>query len=92
MKASKQLGVRLREASWISSFKEQSGNGASQEMQRALRLEVEEEDAQFVQSAINGRAPLLGIYSGVEIGPIHGEVKPMDWTGVLCLFTIKTNR
>lgn len=53
---------------------------------------VEEEDAQFVQSAINGRAPLLGIYSGVEIGPIHGEVKPMDWTGLLCLFTIKTKR
>jgi len=53
---------------------------------------VEEEDAQFVQSAINGRAPLLGIYSGVEIGPVHGEVKPMDWTGVLCLFTIKPKR
>jgi len=53
---------------------------------------VEEEDAQYVQSAINGRAPLLGFYSGVEIGPIHGEVKPMDWTGLLCLFTIKTQR
>ena len=50
---------------------------------------VEDEDAQYVQSAINGRAPLLGFYSGVEIGPIRGEPKSMDWTGVLCLFTVK---
>jgi len=50
---------------------------------------IEDEDAQFVQNAINGRAPLLGFYSGVEIGPIRGEAKPMDWTGLLCLFTTK---
>jgi hypothetical protein len=50
---------------------------------------VEDEDARYVQSAIHGRAPLLGFYSGVEIGPIRGEPKSMDWTGVLCLFTIK---
>ena len=51
---------------------------------------VEEEDAHHVQRAINDRAPLLGFYSGVEIAPIRGEVKSMDWTGVLCLFTVKT--
>ena len=51
---------------------------------------VEDEDAQYVQSAINGRTPLLGFYSGVEIGPMRGEPKSMDWTGVLCLFTVKS--
>jgi small ligand-binding sensory domain FIST len=50
---------------------------------------VKEEDGHYVQSSINGRAPLLGFYSGVEIGPIRGDVKSMDWTGVLCLFTAK---
>ena len=50
---------------------------------------IEDEDAAYVQRAINGRAPLLGFYSGVEIGPIRGEPKSMDWTGVLCLFTVK---
>ena len=52
---------------------------------------VEDEDARYVQEAINGRAPLLGFYSGVEIGPIRGEPKSMDWTGVLCLFTAKSS-
>jgi hypothetical protein len=50
---------------------------------------VADEDAYHVQRAINGRAPLLGFYSGVEIGTIRGEVKPMDWTGLLCLFTTR---
>jgi len=48
---------------------------------------IEDEDAQHVQRAINARAPLLGFYSGVEIGPVRGQAKPMDWTGLLCLFT-----
>ena len=50
---------------------------------------IDDEDARFVQNAIDGRAPLLGFYSGIEIGPIRGEAKPMDWTGLLCLFTTK---
>jgi hypothetical protein len=50
---------------------------------------IEDEDVRFVQRAINGRAPLLGLYSGVEIGPVRGEVRAMDWTGVLCLFTLR---
>jgi small ligand-binding sensory domain FIST len=50
---------------------------------------IEDEDAFFVQRSIKGRAPLLGFYSGVEIGPVRGEVRSMDWTGVLSLFTLK---
>ena len=50
---------------------------------------VRDEDGHYVQKSINGRAPLLGFYSGVEIGPILGEPKSMDWTGILCLFTAK---
>ena len=50
---------------------------------------VEDEDAHSVQRSINGRAPLLGFYSGVEIGPVRKQVRSMDWTGVLCLFTRK---
>jgi len=50
---------------------------------------IDDEDARHVQHAINSRAPLLGFYSGVEIGPVRGHPKPMDWTGLLCLFTMK---
>ena len=52
---------------------------------------VEEEDAHYVQRAIAGKAPLLGFYSCVEIGPVRGEVRPMDWTGLLCLFTVNND-
>ena len=52
---------------------------------------TEDEDVNFVQRSINERAALLGFYSGVEIGPVRGLVKSMDWTGVLCLFTIKNS-
>lgn len=53
---------------------------------------IEDEDAHFVQRAIGGRVPLLGFYSGIEIGPIQGEPKPMDWTGLLCLFTARKSQ
>lgn len=55
---------------------------------RAARYGAELEDAVVVQKAVNGRAPLLGIYSGVEIGPIMGEPRTLDWTGVFSLVTI----
>ena len=45
------------------------------------------EDAVFLQEGINGRVPLLGIYSGVEIAPLGGKPRGLDWTGVLCLFS-----
>ncbi|MBF0194208.1 MAG: FIST C-terminal domain-containing protein [Magnetococcales bacterium] len=47
---------------------------------------ADEEDAGAVIEAIDGRVPLLGIYSGVEIGPIGGRPQSLDWTGVLTLF------
>ena len=31
--------------------------------------------------------PFFGIFSGVEIANISSSVKPLDWTGVICLFS-----
>lgn len=49
---------------------------------------VDLEDAVVVQEAVAGRAPLLGIYSGVEIAPVGGRSHGLDWTGVFCLFSV----
>lgn len=46
------------------------------------------EDAVVVQEAVAGRAPLLGIYTGVEIAPVWGQSHGLDWTGVFCLFSV----
>ncbi len=54
---------------------------------RAARYGAELEDAVVVQRSVRGRAPLLGIYSGVEIAPIMGLPRTLDWTGVFCLFS-----
>ncbi len=45
------------------------------------------EDADAVRRALGPEIPLLGIYSGVEIAPLRGRPHPLDWTGVLCLFS-----
>ena len=45
------------------------------------------EDAITLQESIRDRVPLLGIYSGVEIAPLGGKPRGLDWTGVLCLFS-----
>ncbi|MDR1535024.1 MAG: FIST C-terminal domain-containing protein [Planctomycetota bacterium] len=56
---------------------------------RAARYaELDAEDAVFVQKAVAGRAPLLGIYSGGEISPIRGRTTAFDWTGVFCLLSV----
>lgn len=55
---------------------------------RAARYGSDLEDAVVVQRAVAGRAPLLGIYSGVEIGPVMGEPRTLDWTGVFSLVTV----
>jgi hypothetical protein len=34
-----------------------------------------------------GDIPFFGIFSGVEIANIATSVKPLDWTGVVCLFS-----
>lgn len=48
----------------------------------------EREDAVMVQRAVAGRVPLLGLYSGVEIAPVEGRPRGLDWTGVFCLFSV----
>lgn len=46
------------------------------------------EDALVVRKAVADRAPLLGIYTGVEIAPVGGKPQGLDWTGVFCLFSV----
>ena len=45
------------------------------------------EDAIVLQETIANRVPLLGIYTGVEIAPVAGRSRGLDWTGVLVLFS-----
>ncbi len=40
-----------------------------------------------VRSLIGSRCPMLGFFSGAEIAPVRGYSRPLDWTGVLTLFT-----
>ncbi|HDQ44918.1 MAG TPA: hypothetical protein ENN17_05380 [bacterium] len=49
---------------------------------------AESEEAGIVRNEIGGRIPLLGFYSGVEIAPLLGKSRPLDWTGVLTVFTV----
>jgi len=48
---------------------------------------VDMEDALIVQKTVAGRVPVLGLYTGVEIAPIGGQPRGLDWTGVFCLFS-----
>ena len=44
------------------------------------------EEATLVQGACNQHGiPLLGFYSGVEIAPLMGRSRGLDWTGVLII-------
>lgn len=52
----------------------------------ALGSGAEEEEAAAVGAAL-GDIPLLGLYTGVEVAQIRGELRPLDWTGVLCLLS-----
>ena len=49
------------------------------------------EDAKILQKQWNGNVPLFGFYSGVELAPLMGRTRPLDWTGVLTLFTVEEN-
>lgn len=49
---------------------------------------MDEEDAVVVQKAVGDKAPLLGLYSGVEIASVEGEPRGLDWTGVFTLFSV----
>ena len=49
---------------------------------------TEREEAAEVQQVMNRyNVPLLGFYSGVEVAPILGKSRGLDWTGVLMLIT-----
>lgn len=45
------------------------------------------EDAAEVQRVIGRSVPLLGIYSGVEIARVGGEMQALNFTGVLCVLS-----
>lgn len=50
----------------------------------AEQSNVETEEAVEVQRVMNKyNTPLLGFYSGVEVAPILGKSRGLDWTGVL---------
>lgn len=44
------------------------------------------EEGMEVQKVIGSRMPLLGLYTGVELGAVMGRQQALDWTGVLCVF------
>ena len=48
---------------------------------------MEEDEAAPVRQQVDALCPLLGFYSGVEIAPFLGRARPLDWTGVLVVFT-----
>jgi hypothetical protein len=47
------------------------------------------EEASILQDELGDAIPLLGFYSGVELAPLLGRTRPLDWTGVLTLFTLE---
>jgi hypothetical protein len=48
---------------------------------------TEREEAEEIQQVVGTRMPLLGMYSGVEIAAVGGDMQALDWTGVLCVFS-----
>ncbi len=47
------------------------------------------EEADIVRKTIGKDIPLLGFYSGVEIAPLMGKSRGLDWTGVLLVMCRK---
>jgi hypothetical protein len=50
---------------------------------------LDEDESTPVRERIGALCPLLGFYSGVEIAPFRGRARPLDWTGVLLICTIR---
>ena len=48
---------------------------------------AEGEEAAIVQEKIGKTIPLLGFYSGVEIAPLLGKSRGLDWTAVLLILS-----
>ncbi|WP_416440054.1 FIST N-terminal domain-containing protein [Leeuwenhoekiella sp. A16] len=55
----------------------------------AAYSQTEEEDAMYIQNAVNGEFPLLGIYEAGELAMVKDDFQVFDWTGVFCLFSEK---
>jgi hypothetical protein len=53
---------------------------------------TEKEESEEIQKTVGSGIPLLGIYSGVEIARVREKVMPLDWTGVLCIFSRGDNK
>ena len=52
---------------------------------------TETEEAAEIQRVMNRYdTPLLGFYSGVEVAPILGKSRGLDWTGVLLVLAQDT--
>jgi small ligand-binding sensory domain FIST len=49
----------------------------------SARSGSEIEEAEVLLDEISIPAPLLGFYSGVEIAPVDGRSRSLDWTAVL---------
>lgn len=49
---------------------------------------AEREEAAVIQEVIGAKMPVMGFYTGVEIASVAGEVSPLDFTGVLCVFSL----
>ena len=48
---------------------------------------TEGEEAVEIQKEVGDKVPLLGMYSGTEIAKVGSVMQPLDWTGVLSIFS-----
>jgi small ligand-binding sensory domain FIST len=48
---------------------------------------TEKEESEEIQKTVGSKIPVLGIYSGTEIARVRDKIMPLDWTGVLCVFS-----
>ncbi|MCW8997823.1 MAG: hypothetical protein OQK04_03830, partial [Kangiellaceae bacterium] len=58
----------------------------------AEQSNTETEEAAELQRVMSRyNTPLLGFYSGVEVAPILGKSRGLDWTGVLLILAENKN-
>ena len=59
----------------------------------AIMSDTLSEEASEVQNVFNKyRTPLFGFYSGVEVAPLLGKSRGLDWTGVLLVLAEKQTK
>lgn len=51
----------------------------------SVRSGAAREEASLVVDGLDQSAPLVGLYSGVEIAPFDGAPRALDWTGLLAV-------